>query len=541
LAEALASYDLALKIRPNFADVLSSRGNILKELNRFDDALASYDLALKVRPDYADALSDRGNTLKELKRFDEALASYDRALAVNPDHTYAFSGAADCVIQLCNWERRTRFAAEIDTHVSGKKSIIPPFVLLGYESSAALQLQCARNYIEHEIPSLPQPLWTGEKWCHDKLRVAYISADFRGHPVSHLLAGLFEQHDRGRFQTIAIALGLHDQSAMRARLKGAVEQFINVQGKSDRDVAHLIRELEVDIAVDLMGFTSGCRPAILAFRPAPIQVNYLGYAGTMGADHIDYIVADRLVIPEDQRQHYSEQVVYLPETYMSNDSKRRISVTSPSRTELNLPETGFVFCSFNNSYKITPRIFDVWMRLLREIAGSVLWLSGTNAAAVNNLRREAEIRGVRADRLIFAPRTKLNEDHLARQRLADLFLDTLPYNAHTAAYDALWAGLPVLTCIGNTFAGRVGASLLNSIGLPELVTNSLDEYETLALKLATDASYLQSIRHKLEKNRLSYPLFDTDRFRRHIEAAYTTMWEIWQRGESPRSFSVGPT
>jgi len=299
-----------------------------------------------------------------------------------------------------------------------------------------------------------------------------------------------------------------------------------------------MRELEVDIAVDLMGFTLGCRPAILGYRAAPIQVNYLGYAGTMGANHIDYILADRVVIPENQRQHYSEQIVYLPETYMGNDSKRSIADFTPTRTELGLPESGFVFCSFNNSYKITTHVFEIWMRLLREIAGSVLWLSETKTPAMSNLRRAAEAHGVRADKLIFAPRMKLNEDHLARQRRADLFLDTLPYNAHTTASDALWAGLPLLTCCQESFASRVAASLLNAVGLPELITHSLEEYETLALKLVRERPLLASIKAKLGRHRDTYPLFNTTRFTRHLETAYTTMWEIWQRGESSRSFGV---
>jgi predicted O-linked N-acetylglucosamine transferase (SPINDLY family) len=327
---------------------------------------------------------------------------------------------------------------------------------------------------------------------------------------------------------------------MRARLQGAFERFIDVQSKSDQDVVSLMRKLEIDIAVDLVGFTSGSRPAILASRPAPIQVNYLGYAGTIAADHIDYIIADRFIIPEDQQQHYSEQVVYLPDTYMGNDSKRRIAAQAPSRAELGLPATGFVFCSFNNSYKITPHIFAIWMRLLREVDSSVLWLPATDASAIVNLRREAQARGVDPERLVFSSRVERNEDHLARHRLADLFLDTLPYNAHTTASDALWAGLPVLTCQGETFAGRVAASLLQAVGLPELVTTNLADYEALALKLAREPALLAAIKAKLARNRETTPLFNTERFTRHIESAYTTMWERWQRGEPPRSFSVAP-
>jgi len=307
---------------------------------------------------------------------------------------------------------------------------------------------------------------------------------------------------------------------------------------SDRDTALLLKRMEIDIAVDLMGYTRGCRPGILAFRPAPVQVNYLGYPGTMGADYIDYIVADRFLLPADQHCFYTEKVVYLPDTYQPNDYKRRISENTRTRVEAGLPETGFVFCSFNNIHKITPPVFDVWMRLLHDVEGSVLWLLEDNAAAVWNLRRNAERRGVAPDRLVFAPRMRL-EDHLARHRLAGFLLDNVPYNAHTTASDALWAGLPVLTCLGSSFAGRVAGSLLNAVGLPELITDNLEDYEALALKLARDQNLLAAIKAKLAQNRETFPLFETDRFRRHIESAYETMWERYQRGEPPASFGVG--
>jgi protein O-GlcNAc transferase len=317
----------------------------------------------------------------------------------------------------------------------------------------------------------------------------------------------------------------------------AFSQFYDVQHRTDPEIAELMRSLEIDIAVDLNGFTHGARTHVLALRPAPIQVNYLGYPGTMGAKFVDYIIADRVVIPHDQQQFYSENVVYLPHCYQSNDDKREISNVIPSRAEAGLPKDGFVFCAFNKNYKITPRVFDIWMRLLQQIEGSVLWLLEGDASVPGNLRREADARGVAPHRLVYAPRIKL-EDHLARHRLADLFLDTLPYNAHTTASDALWAGLPVVTCMGSTFTSRVAGSLLTTIGLPELITHSLADYEALAFQLARDPVRLQRLRTKLVQSRLTTPLFDTVHFARHIEAAYVRMWEIWQRGESPRAFAV---
>jgi predicted O-linked N-acetylglucosamine transferase (SPINDLY family) len=353
------------------------------------------------------------------------------------------------------------------------------------------------------------------------------------------MAALFEQHDRERFETIAVSTGPDDHSAMHSRLKGAFDRFIDVQQHSDGDVVKLMREMEVDIAVDRNGFTTGARPRIFSLRAAPIQVNYLAYPGTIGADHIDYLIADETVIPREQQACYTEKVVYLPDTYMVTDSARHIAERTPTRTEVGLPDRGFVFCSFNNNYKITPQIFDAWMLLLRQVDGSVLWLLESNPTATRNLRREAVARNIDANRLIFAPRIA-QEDHLARQRLADLFLDTLPYNAHTTASDALWAGLPVLTCMGTAFPGRVAASLLRAVGLPQLITHSLDEYESLALQLARDTTRLEEIRRELARNRAGWPLFDTDRFRQHIETAYMEMWERHQRGDPRAGFSVAP-
>jgi predicted O-linked N-acetylglucosamine transferase (SPINDLY family) len=323
---------------------------------------------------------------------------------------------------------------------------------------------------------------------------------------------------------------------MRTRLKQGFERFIDVRAKSDAEIARLVRELEVDIAVDLKGYTSDARPAIFSHRPAPVQVNYLGFPGTMGAPFMDYLIADHVIVPEEHKPFYSEQIVWLPDTYQPNDRSRDIGAPI-DRASVDLPEPGFVFCSFNNSYKIQPVIFDIWMRLLREVTGSVLWLLEDNPAATHNLKREAASRGTDPRRLVFAPRFGQPE-HLARQSLADLFLDALPYNAHTTASDALWMGLPIVTCAGSTLAGRVASSLLMAIGLPELVTDSLDEYEALALRLARDPAALAAIKSKLAANRESLPLFDIRRFTRHLEAAYTTMHERHVRGLPPAGFAV---
>ena len=384
----------------------------------------------------------------------------------------------------------------------------------------------------------PAPLWRGERYGHERIRVAYLSGDFHTHPVSILMAGVFEHHDRDRFETVGVSFGPDEGSDMRTRIARAFDSFVDARNWSDYEIAGFLRERETDVAIDLMGLTADCRSGILAYRPAPVQVNYLGFPGTMAVPYMDYILVDRIVVPEEEHVHFSEKPVYLPDCYMANDSKRRIAPTRPVRADAGLPEAGFVFASFNNSYKFSPEIFDVWMRLLVAVEGSVLWLAEAAAPASANLRREAAARGVAPERLIFAPYLESVEAHLARLALADLFLDTLPCNAHTTAADALWAGLSVLTCAGTTFAGRVAASLLHAAGLPELVTHSIADYEALALRLARDPGALQGLRAKLARNRESSVLFDTARFTRNLEAAYREMVERRARGAPMESFTA---
>jgi protein O-GlcNAc transferase len=534
--EARASYDAALALEPESVGVLVSRGTAFKNLKCYEQALASYDAALALSPDHAGALFGRGNALKEIRRYDEALASYDRALSITRDHPDAF-GWVDAALATCDWTRTAGLIAEVAPAISDGKPIVTPFTLLGFCADPALLLRCAKNYLDDRIPVRPAPLRHGARARDGKLRVAYLSADFHGHATAYLTAELFEAHDRSRFEIVAVSFGRDDGSDMRRRLVKAFDQFHDVQASADRDVAALIHELQIDIAVDLKGYTRDARPEILSFRPAPIQVNFLGFPATMGADFIDYLIADRIVLPFDQQPFCTEKIVHLPDCYQPNDSTRAIAERTCTRPEAGLPEDGLVFCCFNNNYKITAPLFDVWMRLLAQVPASVLWLLRDNAGAEANLRRQAQARGVAPTRLVFAERAKL-EAHLARYRLADLFLDTLPYNAHTTASDALWAGVPVLTCRGATFAGRVAASLLQAVGLSEMVTHSLAEYERAALQLAADASRLGAVRRKLERNRQTHPLFDTDRFRGHLETAYTTMWDILQHGEGPQSFQV---
>lgn len=435
-------------------------------------------------------------------------------------------------MRICDWCNFDSECTHLISSIRNGSLNTAPFPFLMIPSSSDDQLQCAKLWVANNFDLADRLIWQGGRYDHDRIRIAYLSADFHGHATGYLIAELFEIHDRSRFELIAFSFGPEDQSEMRQRLSAAFDKFIDVRNASDREVATLARKFEVDIAVDLKGFTTDSRTGVFALRAAPVQVSYLGYPGTMGADYIDYLIADRVLIPAASQKYFAEKIAYLPNSYQVNDRRRRIAEKILTRAELGLPADAFVFCCFNNNYKITPAVFECWMRLLKQVEGSVLWLFEDNASAASNLRKEAQARGLNPERLVFARRMALPE-HLARHRLADLFLDTLPCNAHTTASDALWAGLPVLTQIGETFAGRVAASLLTAIGLPELITSTPQAYEDLAIELATNSEKLAAIKRKLADNRLTTPLFDTKLFAKHIEAAYTTMHERCRAGLPP--------
>ncbi|WP_424599947.1 tetratricopeptide repeat protein [Bradyrhizobium sp.] len=531
LDEALASYDKAIALNPNYADAYNNRGVTLKELKRLDQAVASYDEAIALNPDLAAAYNNRGYALKELKRLDEALASFDKALSLDPDSAGLEGMRLHTKMHICDWTGFDGECAHLTSAVRNRKANTQPWVFIGISSSPDDQLQCAKSWVAEKFPPSQKTIWQGERYRHDRIRIAYMSADFHQHATSYLMAGMFECHDKSRFEVAAISIGPQDSSEMRQRLKHSFEAFIDAATLSDDEIASQIKQREIDLLIDLKGFTQDARTGVFARRPAPIQVNYLGYPGTMGANYIDYIIADRTAIPGEDRKFYSEKIAVLPNTYQANDRNRVISDKAFSRSDFGLPSQGVVFCCFNNNYKILPRMFDCWIRILKQVDGSVLWLLDDNASAARNLRAEAVARGVSSDRLVFAGRMPLPE-HLARHKLADLFLDTLPCNAHTTASDALWAGLPVLTCLGETFAGRVAASLLNAIGLRELITTP-EAYEQIAIDLARYPEKLAVIKRKLAANRLTTPLFDTTLFTGHIEAAYTAMYARHQAGLAP--------
>ncbi|HXC28722.1 MAG TPA: tetratricopeptide repeat protein [Stellaceae bacterium] len=539
VGEAIAAFRRTVALAPQFPDAYCDLGAALRtqrDAKAIEEALASYERALVLKPDFADALANRGELLRELGRYEEAVRDFERLLAVAPGYDYAAGGLLHTKITCCDWADYDRLLATVENDVSAGKRAAAPFMFLYMSGSPREQLRCATTFTGDKIAKLPRS--AKAPWRpHDRIRVAYVSGDFRNHPVAYLMAGLYEAHDRSRFETIALSIGPDIRDETRERLEKSFDRFIDAYAMTDQAAATLLCDNKVDIAVDMNGYSQGMRAGIFTRRPAPVQVSYLGFPGTMGADHIDYILADRFVIRENQQAFYAEKIVSLPDTYWPTDDRRKIGDKTLTRVEAGLPEQGFVFCSFNNNLKITPRIFDIWMRLLARVEGSVLWLLQDNETAGRNLRAEAAKRGVAPARLVFAPRVPL-ADHLARHRLADLVLDTLPYNAHTTASDALWASLPMLTCSGATFASRVGGSLLHAVGLPELVTDTLDDYEALALALAQDREKLGAIKAKLARNRDTFPLFDTVRLCRHIESAYETMVARHQRGEPPASFAV---
>jgi len=516
--DAIGAYESALRIRADHADAHNNLGTLLDRLGRRTEAIAAFEEAVRIRPEFATAQNNLGNALGRFGRHSEAIAVYERVLRHQPDNSAARLHRLLQKAQICDWDA---FAEEADfvrtAGVTGAP--VSPLKVLALDDDPMRNRIRAERYASQKYREQPLPLPRSRKLEDRRLRIGYFSADFHNHATMYLMAGLFEQHDRDRFAIHIYSYGPAKDDEMRQRLRAAVDIFHDVRELDDLQVAELARRERIDIALYLKGHSADTRLGIFALRAAPVQLSYLGYPGTVGASFIDYIIADSVVIPDGQRTYYPEKIIYLPGSYQVNDDRRSISAREATRKEQGLPEGGFIFCCFNNSYKITPAEFNVWMRLLTRTGDSVLWLLKTHATAEDNLCREATRRGIDPARLIFAPRAPQAE-HLARVKLADLFLDTFAYNAHTTASDALWAGVPVLTLAGRGFAARVAASLLTAAGLPELITDTVKHYEQLALELAADPKRLTAIRRTLAENRDFCPLFDTRRFTRALEGAY---------------------
>ncbi|HEX4676488.1 MAG TPA: tetratricopeptide repeat protein [Steroidobacteraceae bacterium] len=523
--ENIGSLDAALLVHedstersPSDASVHHAFAGFLHRRGRLEEALASYERALGIAPDHPQTIVDQAYALESLGRLADAAAAFERVLTLKPDSTQALAGAVSCAFRRCEWERVESAWAALEALPDGLDAL-HPFLLLAAGTTPAKQLRV----LERRARQIEQPvaarLGGAIRHSHSRLRVAYLSPDFREHAVAHAIVSVIENHDRSRVQPIGVSLMPADRSVVGARLRSAFEVVLDAAAMSDREVVERLRELEIDIAIDLAGFTTGARTGILAARCAPVQVNFLGFPSTMGTPFMDYIIADEVVLPVTDEAAYSERVLRLPHCYLPLDTTRVIPDAVPDRASVGLPTHGTVFCGFNNSYKITREMFRVWLGLLREVPGSVLWLRSMSADATENLRRAADEWGVARSRLIFAAYSERMDEYLARLRLADLFLDTLPYNAHTTAADALWAGVPVVSCRGDSFAGRVGASLLTAAGLPDLVCGTLDEYRSKALRLATRPGELQAVRHRVQSAR-SAPLFDIPSFTRNLEALY---------------------
>jgi len=517
---ALACYDGALRHRPDYVEALANRGNCLIQLRRWPEALAAFDKTLKLSPGRVSALNGRAGTLSKLKRFPQALVAYGQLRSADRNNPYALGGMLVAAMQMCDWDAVEKLRSAVETGVARGSAIVPPFLFLGFSGDPALQLRCAQNAIaELGLPAVA-PLWRGERYDHQRLRLGYLSADYCQHPVALLIARLIEAHDRSRFEVLGFSTGPDDGSAIRSRMTKAFDQFHDLRGRGADESAALIRRLEVDVLVDLTGHTEGDHFAILNHRPAPVQVNWLGYPATDGALSLDYVLADVTVTPAGHEPFFSEKIVRLPGCYFPTAYDP--SPPAPSRSKAGLPETGFIFASFNNSWKITRDVFAAWMRLLKAVPKSILWLLDANDAFRDNLRGAASASGLDPARLIFAPRTD-PDSHLARQQLADLMLDTAPYNGHMTTSDALWACVPLVTMLGTAFAGRAAASQLQTLGLPELITSSLEDYEALALALARDPARLAALRARLAAARASSALFDTDRMRQNVEQALLAM------------------
>ena len=535
LAEALASYDRALEIKKS--DIAwNGRGAALRLFGRIDEALASFDAAIALNPQNAVALSNRADLLwRDKNLLEPAIADLQRVIAADPDHPYALGELLHLRMYGADWRDFPQQVAQIEAGLREGRKVARPFVYQAIAELPELAQRCSSLYAADQYPAQIAPPHAPRG--RDKIRIGYVSGEFGEQATAHLMAGLYECHNRGRFEVVAIDNGKSDNSAMRKRLENAFDHFVPIAGLPDDAAARKIRAEEIDILVNLNGYFGAHRMGVFARRPAPIQVNYLGFPATLGAPYIDYIIADRTVLPEEEQPFYAEKVVYLPGCYQVNDSRRAIGAVTGSRSDHGLPQKGFVFCNFNQSYKLLPVLFAAWMRILKRAPGSVLWLLDSQAPFPQNLRRAAQQQGVAGERLVFAPFQPLAQ-HLARLQQADLFLDTLPYNAHTTASDSLWSGVPLLTCRGTTFPGRVAASLLQAAGLQDLIVENLPDYEDRAISLAGEPGAMQALKARLAANRSQSPLFDTDGFCRRIEQAYLRMWQIRQAGGAPEHFSV---
>ena len=539
--EALAALDAVLRQSPTMADAWNNRSGVLQAMGRYEEALASIQQVLQRRPSDARALYNAGLMLLLLKRFDQSQLVLARLVALQPGNGEALGSLAAAALQACDWDDVERLLPRILAGILDGAVFMSPLSLLALSDDPVLQLRCARMAVQRiladtALGSAAQPAMARQPYRHDRLRIGYLSSDFRDHPVANQIVGVLEKHDRSRFDVIGLFTGRADASPVHRRIVKACDSFHAIGAMGSREAARLIRDAEIDILVDLNGHTMGWRPAILAYRPAPVIASYLGYAGTTGSGFVDYVIGDARATPFTLAPAMSEKIVQLRHGFWPSDPMGPMPETV-SREEAGLPADAFVFCCFNAPYKIRPAMFDVWVRLLHAVPGSVLWLRDSSAVTNERFRQQARKRGLDEGRIVFAGRMDSFARHLGRLAQADLFLDTAPYNAHATAADALWAGLPVITLQGESFVSRVCASLLFYCGLGELVTTTATDYEALALALARDGGRLAALRRRLVDARKAAPLFGMDAVVTSIEDAYLEMQARVQRGEAAQQFA----
>lgn len=534
--EALFFYNQSIRLKPNYAEAYSNKGVILHELKRYDEAIACYNQSIELKPDYPEALSNKAASLYELKRYDEAITCYSESIRLKPDLDFIFGEMLHTKMRICDWSSFNESISVSVAEIKNFKKIILPFSLLALVDDLEIQKKCAEIYSQYKFPFNFSSYNFLRRSKNEKIRVAYFSADFKDHAVSRLMVSLFELHDKKKYEIFAFSYSADDKSFIRARLENAFDKFIDVSRKSDIEIVEIVRKMNIQIAVDLGGHTVENRLSIFSHRVAPLQVSYIGYIGTLGTNFIDYLIADNIVIPEECEKYYLEKIIRLP-VFQVNDIKKEISKNIYTREQLGLPAIGFVFCCFNNNYKIIPKIFECWMRILKAVEGSILFLYAENDKVKNNLKKEATLRGVDNHRIIFG--SQLDEkEYMARYKACDLFLDTFPYNAGATASDALMMNLPVLTYSGKSFVSRMAGSLLKSIGLEKLVAISLEDYENKAIYLATNPNELFLIKEELAINKLNYPLFNTELFARNLEKAYEIIHSKFINDDLPDNINI---
>jgi len=530
--EALASYERAIELKPDYAEAWSNRGLTLGNFECYEEALGSFERAVELKPDYAEAWDKRGIALNDLRRYEEALESFERAVKLKPDADYVLGDLIHTQMKICLWDDLEARCQTLEKKLLTGELASAPFPVLGLFDDPKIQRCCAAIYAKRELPLTGQLGAIQRRGRGKKIRIGYFSMDFKEHPVSYLLAEVIENHSRSKFEIYGFSFGDIKTDSMCVRLKKAFDKFLEIRQLNELEIARLARDLEIDIAIDLGGYTKGSRPAIFAHRAAPIQINYLGFTGTMGTEYLDYFIGDQVTVPKESLESFSEKVIFLPNSFQANPSQRSIEPNNSSRATYNLPESGFVFCCFNNTWKLTPECITRWARILQAVPESVLWVFVETCVAKEHLENTFKRLNIDTNRLIFSNRVSRNT-YFDQYRYGDLFLDTLPYNAGTTGSDALWMGLPVLTLSGKSFAGRMAASLLHALGLPELITYDAKDYESVAIELGNNPGKIALLKARLINNRAACPLFNTPLFTQHLESAYQMTYDRYHEGLAP--------